>query len=33
MTRDTDEAGAEPVHTSSQTNHILTELQLYGWRP
>ncbi|MFP3710668.1 hypothetical protein SB783_42580, partial [Paraburkholderia sp. SIMBA_009] len=25
--------GAEPVHTSSQTDHALTELQLYGWRP
>ena len=23
----------EPVHTSSQTDHALTELQLYGYRP
>ncbi|WP_429924168.1 DUF2493 domain-containing protein [Agrobacterium vitis] len=23
----------EPVHTSSPTDHVLTELQLYGWRP
>ncbi|OAP43131.1 hypothetical protein ATB98_15350 [Sinorhizobium saheli] len=28
-----DNAGFEPVHTSSPTDHLLTELQLYGWRP
>ena len=33
MTFDPEYAGAEPVHTSSQTDHTLTELQLYGWRP
>ena len=33
MTFDPEYAGAEPVHTSSQTDHALTELQLYGWRP
>ena len=33
MTRETEYAGDEPVHTSSQTDHALTELQLYGWRP
>ncbi|WP_306752819.1 DUF2493 domain-containing protein [Paracoccus actinidiae] len=33
MTRDTNDAGDEPVHTSSQTDHALVELQLYGWRP
>ncbi|NTG45749.1 DUF2493 domain-containing protein [Agrobacterium rhizogenes] len=26
-------AGFEPAHTSSPTDHLLTELQLYGWRP
>ena len=33
MTFDPEYAGAEPVHTSSQTDHALTELHLYGWRP
>ena len=33
MTNETYSAGDEPVHTSSQTDHTLTELQLYGWRP
>ncbi|UBS34644.1 DUF2493 domain-containing protein [Altererythrobacter sp. N1] len=28
-----EDAGFEPVHTSSPTDHVLTELQLYGWRP
>lgn len=28
-----DGAGDEPVHTSSATDHVLTEIQLYGWRP
>ena len=23
----------EPHHTASPTEHVLTELQLYGWRP
>ncbi|MFT2622167.1 hypothetical protein ACMWQU_27625, partial [Escherichia coli] len=25
--------GFEPHHASSPTGHLLTELQLYGWRP
>nr|WP_323718547.1 DUF2493 domain-containing protein [Paracoccus aminovorans] len=29
----TEYAGDEPIHTSSQTDYALTELQLYGWRP
>ncbi|WP_188717066.1 DUF2493 domain-containing protein [Paracoccus acridae] len=33
MTQDPDDQAPEPVHTSSQTEHVLTELQLYGWRP
>mgnify|MGYP002716486613 FL=1 len=33
MTQDPDDQAPEPVHTSSQTDHVLTELQLYGWRP
>ena len=33
MNSDPEYAGAEPVHTSSQTAHALSELQLYGWRP
>lgn len=33
MTNETEYAGDEPVHTSSQTDHALSELQLYGWRP
>ena len=33
MMTDYDDAGFEPPHTSSPTDHILTELQLYGYRP
>ncbi|EFI52829.1 MAG: hypothetical protein BGP05_04695 [Rhizobiales bacterium 62-47] len=33
MTNEDDNAGFEPVHASSPTDHVLTELQLYGWRP
>ena len=33
MQTEYDETGFEPVHTSSSTDHILTELQLYGYRP
>lgn len=33
MTNQDDNAGFEPAHSSSQTDHALTELQLYGWRP
>ena len=33
MTQDPDDQAREPVHTASQTDHVLTELQLYGWRP
>ncbi|WP_296739716.1 DUF2493 domain-containing protein [Mesorhizobium sp.] len=33
MTNEDDNAGFEPIHTSSPTDHLLTELQLYGWRP
>ncbi|MEF9601610.1 DUF2493 domain-containing protein [Paracoccus sp. PXZ] len=33
MTNETYSASDEPVHSSSQTDHTLTELQLYGWRP
>ena len=33
MTFDTEYTGAEPAHSSSQTDHALTELQLYGWHP
>ncbi len=33
MTHEDDDTGFEPVHTSSPTDHVLTELQLYGWRP
>lgn len=33
MMNEDDAAGFEPVHTSSPTDHLLTELQLYGWRP
>lgn len=33
MINEDDDAGFEPVHTASQTDHVLTELQLYGWRP
>jgi len=33
MMHEDDDTGFEPVHTSSSTDHVLTELQLYGWRP
>jgi hypothetical protein len=33
MTYEHTNAGFEPPHASSPTDHILTELQLYGWRP
>ena len=33
MAYQNDHAGNEPIHSSSQTDHALTELQLYGWRP
>src|SRR5258708_30779325 len=33
MTTDDDTTGYEPPHASSPTDHLLTELQLYGHRP
>ncbi len=33
MMNEDDDAGFEPFHTSSPTDHVLTELQLYGYRP
>src|SRR5580700_254856 len=33
MTTDHDEPGFEPPHASSPTDHVLTELQLHGYRP
>ena len=33
MTTDHDEPDFEPPHASSPTDHVLTELQLYGHRP
>jgi hypothetical protein len=33
MTTDYDDTSFEPPHTSSSTDHVLTELQLYGYRP
>ena len=33
MTTDHDDTGFEPPHTSSPTDHVLAELQLYGYRP
>jgi hypothetical protein len=33
MMNEHDDAGFEPVHSSSPTDHLLTELQLYGYRP
>jgi hypothetical protein len=33
MTTAHDDTGYEPPHTSSPTDHLLTELQLYGHRP
>ncbi|WEX08493.1 DUF2493 domain-containing protein [Chelativorans sp. AA-79] len=31
--RNEQEDGLEPHHSSSPTDHLITELQLYGWRP
>lgn len=33
MTLEHESAAVEPHHSSSPTDHVLTELQLYGWRP
>ncbi len=33
MSIDHDDTGYEPPHSSSQTDHVLSELQLYGYRP
>ena len=33
MTTGHEDAGYEPPHTSSPTDHVLSELQLYGFRP
>ena len=33
MTTDLSRSEYEPLHTSSQTDHVLAELQLYGYRP
>ena len=33
MATDHDDTGYEPTHTSSPTDHVLAELQLYGYRP
>ena len=33
MTTQHDHAGFEPPHSSSPTDHVLAELQLYGYRP
>jgi hypothetical protein len=33
MTSDHDDTGYEPPHNSSPTDHVLAELQLYGYRP
>ena len=33
MTTDPTDGKYEPLHTSSQTDHVLAELQLYGYRP
>ena len=33
MTTEYDDTSFEPPHTSSPTDHVLTELQLYGYRP
>jgi len=32
MTNEDENAGYEPIHTASPTDHVLNELQLYGWR-
>ncbi|MBN9291206.1 MAG: hypothetical protein J0H36_08845, partial [Hyphomicrobium denitrificans] len=33
MTIDHDDTGYEPPHASSPTEHVIAELQLYGYRP
>ncbi len=33
MTTEHDDTGYEPPHSSSPTDHVLAELQLYGYRP
>src|SRR5260370_8399917 len=33
MTTEHDDTGFEPPHTSSPTDHVLAELQLYGYPP
>jgi hypothetical protein len=33
MTTEYDDTGFEPPHASSPTDHVLSELQLYGYRP
>ncbi len=33
MTTDHDDIDFEPPHSSSPTDHVLNELQLYGYRP
>ena len=33
MATDHDDTDFEPLHASSSTDHVLTELQLYGHRP
>jgi len=33
MTTDHDDTEFEPTHSLSPTDHVLTELQLYGYRP
>src|SRR3546814_11002307 len=33
MSTDHDDTGFEPEHASSPTDHVLSELQLYGFRP
>ena len=33
MATDRDDHDFEPAHTSSPTDHVLVELQLYGYRP
>ena len=33
MTLDPETDALEPHHSTSSNRHVLTELQLYGWRP
>ena len=33
MTTEHDDTSYEPPHSSSPTDHVLAELQLYGYRP